>query len=208
MPLLVPEPFGVRPSARAASDVVTVGFAARLEVLKGPLVLLDAWSVLHARFPDAILKVAGAGEDEIAIRERAAALHLGPSCVFSGTYAGLEEKTAFLDSLDLFVLPSFTEGTPNSLIEAMAHGLPVVTTRVGGIPDVVTPNCGLLVPPGDVGALATALARLVADAVLRGRMGHAARKRYEARYTPAVVTPQLLEMYRVVLAAQIPSRDC
>ncbi len=200
VPLIVPEPMRARPPLRSSAEEVIVGFAARFEVQKGPLVLLDAWAALLKRFPHALLRLAGAGEDEAELRARAALPDLARRCAFVSAYADPEGRAAFLAGLDVFVLPSYTEGTPNSVIEAMAHGLPVVATAVGGLPDVVTPECGLLVPPGDVGALAHALGQLVEDADLRSRLGRAARKRYEACYSSAIVTPQLVDAYRAILA--------
>lgn len=73
--------------------------------------------------------------------------------------------------IDVFVLPSLTEGTPNSVIEAMAHAKPVIATAVGGLPDFVTEDVGILVPPGDTAALGWAMARLARDPALRRSMG-------------------------------------
>lgn len=97
--------------------------------------------------------------------------------------------------LDLFALPSLTEGTPNSLVEAMSHGLPVVASAVGGVPDLVTPEVGALVQPGDAASLADKLVTLAADAGLRARMGRAAEWRYAELFLPDVVLPMLLETY-------------
>jgi glycosyltransferase involved in cell wall biosynthesis len=102
-------------------------------------------------------------------------------------------------SLDVFVQPSFADGTPNSIIEAMAHGLPIVASLNGGIPDLVSPELGILVPSGDSGALADALARLAGDPDLRGKMGIVARHRYEELFSPAAVLPVLLDAYRSVM---------
>jgi glycosyltransferase involved in cell wall biosynthesis len=113
-----------------------------------------------------------------------------------------------MQSLDLFVLPSFAEGTPNSVIEAMAAGLPVVATRVGGLPDLVTDQTGILVDPGDAKALARALAQLANDRALRERMGHAARRRYELLFSSQAVMPSLIRTYRQIAGLPaVPSPD-
>src|SRR6185503_21216305 len=96
-----------------------------------------------------------------------------------GHYSDPLGRTAFMDSLDVFVLPSLAEGTPISIIEAMAHGVPVIATDVGGIPDILDANCGVLVPPGDPAALADAMLLLIHDAELRKSMGEAGKRRYE-----------------------------
>src|SRR5207248_1642526 len=93
------------------------------------------------------------------------------ACAFLDPYNAPEDKSAFMYGLDVFVLPTLAEGTPNSIIEAMAHGLPVIASAVGGIPDLITPETGMLVPPGNPQALADAMLLLASDPELRARMG-------------------------------------
>ena len=100
-----------------------------------------------------------------------------------------------MNSLDVFVLPSFAEGTPKSIIEAMAHGVPVIATTVGGIADVVDGESGILVPPGDSAALADAMLLLARDHKRRVAMGAAARLRYEKLFSQRAVLPLMLETY-------------
>lgn len=83
-----------------------------------------------------------------------------------------------------------------SVLEAMAHGLPVVSTPVGGIPDAISDGAeGFLVPPGDVAALAERLRRLLCDEQLRSKMGEAARKKVERYFSAKVVVPQFEALY-------------
>ncbi len=97
----------------------------------------------------------------------------------------------------LYVLPSHNEGLPMSVLEAMAAGLAVVTTRVGGIPELVTDGVdGLLVEPGAPAALADTLSRLIAEPALRLRLMAAGRRRIEQAYSDAVVLPRLRAIYR------------
>ena len=103
-------------------------------------------------------------------------------------------EAAVLDALRPIIDPDFGK----SIVEAMAHGLPIVATAVGGIPDVVTPDVGLLVPPGDAPALAEALRCLATAPGLRAAMGVAARQRYEQIFAPEAVLPILLDTYRRV----------
>jgi glycosyltransferase involved in cell wall biosynthesis len=184
------------------ADGITFGFAARLEQLKGPLVLLDAFAAVLKSFPDARLRVAGTGPQEAEVIAHAESLGVAHRCEFIGAYAGPEERRAFLRSLDVFILPSYTEGTPNSIIEAMSHALPSVASSVGGIPDMLAPDAGILVPPGDAKALGEAMARLATDAGLRAAMGSAARRRYEDLFSAEAVLPVLLEAYRRVSASR------
>ena len=199
LPLITEEGGAAGDLRRRDADGVTFGFAARLEPLKGPALLLEAFALLHRVCPRARLRVAGAGPLRQELSARAESLSIAHLCDFVGAYAGKQEMSAFMRSLDVFVLPSFTEGTPNSIIEAMAHGLPVIASSVGGIPDMISPQSGVLVPAGEVAALAEAMARLAADAGLRDRMGREARRQYETLFSPDAVMPVLLETYRRVL---------
>lgn len=185
-----------------ASGGVTVGFAARIEHLKGPAVLLEAFAAASKERDDLRLRIAGAGSLEQKLAARVEELGLASRCEFVGVYHRPEERKAFMQGLDLFAMPSLTEGTPNSVVEAMSHGLPVVATGVGGVPDVVTSEVGLLVPPNDAAALAGALLRLAGDAGLRARMGAAAARKYEQLFSPEVVLPVLLKTYGRVASAR------
>ena len=86
-----------------------------------------------------------------------------------------------------------------SIVEAMAQGIPVVATAVGGIPDMLGLDAGLLVPVGDVNELASAMTRLAGDPALRASMGRAGRARYEVTYSPEAVLPLLIETYQRLL---------
>lgn len=105
-------------------------------------------------------------------------------------------KEGLMREAVIFVLASTSEGLPMALLEAMAYGLAIVATEVGGVPDVLSDGVdGLLVAPGDPGALAAALSRLAADAELRARLGDAARERAE-RLNADEVTGRLVAIYR------------
>jgi glycosyltransferase involved in cell wall biosynthesis len=100
-----------------------------------------------------------------------------------------------MSSLDVFVLPSLAEGTPNGVIEAMACGVPVIATNVGGIPDILDPECGILIPPRDADALAEAMLKLARNPELRSRMGATAKERCEKLFSPKAVMPLMLQTY-------------
>jgi glycosyltransferase involved in cell wall biosynthesis len=106
-----------------------------------------------------------------------------------------------LEDADVFVLSSRSEGAPLSILEAMAAGLPVVASAVGGVPEIVDDGTtGLLVPPGDAGALAAALERLLADPALRSRLGGAGWERVRERFDLAQLRRSHLELYDRELA--------
>jgi glycosyltransferase involved in cell wall biosynthesis len=117
-----------------------------------------------------------AGNGRIAeIRSKVAAAGLS-GCVVVNDWLGQSERDAALSTSDVYVLPSLNEGLPMGMLEAMSWGLAVVTTPVGGIPEVVIDGLnGLLVPPKDEDALTAAMTRLIEDASLRERLALAAR---------------------------------
>jgi glycosyltransferase involved in cell wall biosynthesis len=128
---------------------------------KGQAHLLDALARLGADGVDVRLEVIGAGEDRAALERRTAELGLGERVSFAGVKSRAEVAEA-MRAAHLFVLPSLYENAPVVLIEAMASGLPAVATRVGGVPEIVDESSGALVAPGDVDALAGALAGMCA----------------------------------------------
>lgn len=175
---------------------ITFGFAARLERGKGPMILVEAFARVRLKLANASLKIAGVGPQGHAVKARARELSVLDACTLLGAYTAPEDRSAFMQGLDVFVLPTLAEGTPNSIIEAMAHGLPVIASAVGGIPDLITAETGILVPPGDATALANAMTTLASNPELRVRMGHKARARYEKLFSPQVVLPMLMDTYR------------
>ena len=187
--------------SKAPSDVhgnITFGFAARMEELKGPMVLMEAFGVAYQQCENICLNIAGDGSQRQKIAARAKTLNVAGRYRYHGVYAHPEERRAFMHRLDVFVMPSFNEGTPNSIVEAMAHGRPIIASDVGGIPDMIGDEAGILVPAGDTKALASAMLRLARDRVLRQRMGNAAQLRYQKLFSPNAVVPLVLETYRRV----------
>ena len=114
------------------------------------------------------------------------------------------DLTTIASAADIAVLTSANEGTPVSLIEAAAAGRPAVATRVGGVPEVVTPDTGLLVPPDDPEAAAAALRRLASDGDLRARLGEAARERALRRYPASRLVADIDSLYGELLARRRP----
>ena len=180
------------------SSGTVFGFAARLEEGKGPLVLFDALAKVNRERPWAVARIAGMGPQLLDVKARARESDLRDACELVGYYSDPRIRSAFLNSLDVFVLPSLAEGTPNGIIEAMAHGIPVIATTVGGIPDIINTDSGILVPPGDAAALADAMATLANDPKRRNEMGAAARERHQKLFAPKVVVPLLLNVYQRV----------
>lgn len=199
IPLIVEKTRTFQSGSQARHPKIVFGFAARLEEGKGPLVLLDALARVNREAQSAITRIAGTGPQSLEVKARVRELALSDVCEFFGNYSDPLGRTAFMDSLDVLVLPSLAEGTPNSIIEAMAQGVPVIATTVGGIPDILDADSGILIPPGDAAALAGAMLLLARDPARRARMGAAARQRYESLFSAKVVVPLLLEAYGRVM---------
>jgi glycosyltransferase involved in cell wall biosynthesis len=177
------EPFTAPPVA-PLPDAPRALFVGVLERYKAFDVLADAWRRVAATVPDAVLQVVGQGTLAPLAKELVDDL---PGRVEWTPSLTAEEVAAALDASTLLVLPSRSEGMGRVVIEAAARARAVVGSRVGGIPDVVVDGeTGLLVPPGDAGALAEALARVVSDPALAERLGASARIRVE----PWLATPE------------------
>ncbi|WP_219416029.1 glycosyltransferase family 4 protein [Pseudonocardia nigra] len=169
------------------APVVTI--VAALRPLKGHEVALRAWPWVRAAFPDAVLLIVGDGPHAAALRAAA-----GEGVVFAGSR---EDVPEILRGSTLALLPSFTEALPTAMIEAAGSGLAAVATTVGGTPETVEHGeTGLLVPPGDVQALADAVITLLADPVRRGEYGRAARKLAEERFDVRRWAQELEKLYR------------
>lgn len=172
----------------------TILFLGRLGRRKGTFDLVRAFAAVKERFPDASLVCAGDGEVD-AVRLDANKLGIGASVACPG-WVSPDAARSFLRDSAVFVLPSYAEGVPMALLEAMAEGLPVVTTPVGGIPQVVQHgDNGLLVEPGDVGGIAAALERLLASEELRRSLGRRAKATIQADYSLARTLAMLQSLY-------------
>jgi glycosyltransferase involved in cell wall biosynthesis len=113
------------------------------------------------------------------------------------------EKDQALASADCLVLPSYAEGLPMAILEAMSYGIPVIATRVGAIPEVITDGReGFLIEPGDVSALADRMLKISGDPELRRQMGQAARRRVEAEYSLDAMVDRIMNVYAEVLGRE------
>jgi glycosyltransferase involved in cell wall biosynthesis len=183
-----------------APDLFVGLTVARLEPNKGLPFLLHALATLDRDRPWRWL-IVGSGGEEARLHALAADLGLGERLVFTG---GMED--ADLHNLyalaHLFVLSSLYEGSSLATLEAMAHGLPVVATHVGGLPDKVVPyRTGLLVPPGDADALAAAIWHIMNDRVEAVQMGRAGAALVDQHFTWPVITAQTLRLFEELRAS-------
>ncbi len=176
-----PQAFGAvaRDGASGALRVLVVG---RLVSGKGYSLLLEALADVVARGRDVTLEIVGEGPAGEALRARARALGVAERVQWLGA-VGQDEIRRHYEEADAFCLPSFAEGVPVVLMEAMAMQLPVVATRIAGIPELIDDGVsGLLVAPARAGELADALDQLAASPELRGQLGRAGREAVMAGY--------------------------
>ena len=161
------------------NQVVAI-YTGRLSVEKGVRELIDAWRQVAARRANCHLLVVGSGPLEAELRAMVAEADLSSRIAFIGH---VQEVLPYYQAADLFVLPSYLEGMSNSLLEAMALGLAIVATRVGGNRDAIAHEVnGLLIPPHEVSPLADNIIRLVDDPGLMRHLGQMARARVVEKY--------------------------
>jgi len=176
-----PARFCVAENNRAQNKVATLGCLAVLEERKGIEFLLDAAAQLQSRGLRVQWLIGGEGSLRAALESKSRALGLARVVRFSGFVAKPEE---FLQSLDIFVMPSLFEGLGVAALEAMAAGKPVVATRVGGLAEsVLDGQTGRLVPPRDGQAIADAVGQILRDPALAQRMGRQGRQRVLEHFT-------------------------
>jgi glycosyltransferase involved in cell wall biosynthesis len=169
---------------------------------KGAHDLVRAWPQVLRRFPGARLVLCGTG-DAAGLRRLAVENGVGDRLELPG-WIELEEKRRRLREATAFVLPSYVEGVPISLLEAMASGLPSVVTPVGGVLDAVSDDVeALIVSPGDVDAIARAVLRLFGSPQRARTMGEAARARVE-EFDIRAFASKLDRIYRRILGEEAP----
>ena len=170
-----------RREAGIPADAPLIGVVARLEPEKGQRYLVEAMPAVLAVVPDARLVVVGEGSELATLRSLARRIGVSGSVSFTGRR---EDVSALTADLTVAVLPSLREAQGISILEAMARRVPVVATAVGGIPEVITSGTdGLLVPPADPAALASAIVSLLTDRSLRDRIGEAGYRTVADRFS-------------------------
>jgi len=206
--------YGLKPKLRQGLDLrqeygippraPLIGTIGRLSRQKGHLHLLRAMALVRDRLPQARLLLVGHDDQGLRPRleEEVERLGLGGRVILTGFR---DEVPDIMAALDLFCLPSLWEGFGLVLLEAMAEARPVVASRVGSIPEVVLEGeTGLLVPPGDEAALASALLSLLEDQARSGAMGRAGRERQERLFSREAMVRATEDLYDDLLAGGGP----
>jgi len=177
----------IRSELGLAADIPLVGVVGRLDPIKDHPTLFRAFEAVRTVLPEARLLVVGDGPERKRLESRA-----GDGVIFLGNRSDVPE---ILRALDLFVLPSLNEGISNTILEAMATGIPVVATRMGGNPELVEDNhTGILVRPSDPSALSNAILHYLENPDLIRRHGEAGRVRVNKSFS----IPSMVRSYEAV----------
>jgi glycosyltransferase involved in cell wall biosynthesis len=183
----------------ATPPLRVVGAAGRLSPEKGFDVLIEAAAQIIPQDPSLGIVIFGAGPLRKRLQSQIAAHGLDDRIVLAGFRNDVHR---YLPFCDLFVLPSFTEGMPNVVLEAMAAGVPVVATAVGGTPELVVDDVtGYLVPPGDADALARRMGDVLSSAESARAMGQQGRERVQTCYTFAEQSRKYQELFASLCGA-------
>jgi len=183
--------------ALASDGHKVVGMVARLDLQKGFEYLLRAVRELCVAFRELKVVIVGEGPDRKAIEDMIQQCGLQSKVVLAGQHSDMPGVYA---AMDIFVLPSLNEGLPMTILEAMAASKPVIATRVGAIPSLIKDgDTGLLVDPRDADGLRDAIANLLSDSELCGRLGAAGHEWVSQNYTSEVMALKYRQMYEEVL---------
>jgi len=179
-------------------EVFVYGTVGRLAETKGQRILLEAFVRVYEKYPKSWLILAGKGRLESELRSLAVELNIHERVLFLGYRT---DVPVVLRACDVFVLPSIAEGLPGALLEAMATGVPVIASRVGGVPEILnSPDAGTMVSPSSVDELANAMERLYnMDEVERNDIGKALRERVRVEFTKEKMISAMTREYLAVM---------
>jgi glycosyltransferase involved in cell wall biosynthesis len=191
---------------RHNDDSPRVLYVGRLEARKGYDTLLTAASLVLKKFPQTEFWFAGHGELESA-RAQAQALGIDSQVHLLGWITGSALEQIY-DDMDVFCLPSHSEGVPMSMLEAMSHALPVICTAVGGVPDIIVDGeNGLLVTPGNPEAVAMGILRLLRNPKMAESVGRSGYKTVRERCSLDAVGAQMSAIYKELASPAARARD-
>lgn len=181
-------------------------YAGTLNARKGYADMIKAFSTIAAHYPEWKIVFAGNGEIEKG-KALARQYHIDQQTVFLGWVDGKQKDKAFKESL-IFCLPSYAEGFPMAVLDAWSYGLAVVTTPVGGIPDIAVDRSNLLLfTPGDTQTLARNFEQLIADSSLYKTLAEEGKKLASTRFNLATVNKQVEDLYTALLSPQTIHRQ-
>jgi len=183
---------------RAEARPMVIGVIGRLSPEKGVDLALDVHREVIRQFPTSQLLIVGEGPERMTLERHGERLGIGRSVSWLGYR---EDVSEIYRRLTLLLIPSRSEGLPNVALEAMGHGVPVVATSVGGIPELVTDGeNGLLARPDNTGELAQKVLSILKDPSLQRRLGQRARQQMASRFSLEIRVRALAGIYRRVLS--------
>lgn len=186
----------IRAELGLPAESLVIGTVGRMVPVKNHALLLDAFQLVAARVPTAHLLICGDGLLRQVTEARAEELGLAERVTFTGLRRDVPRVLA---ALDVFCLSSDSEGLPLAILEALAAGLPVVATAVGGVPELITEAVGRLAPPAEPGPLADELVELLGDEGLRAQLSQTAREVVARSYSIEAMVARYVELYQQAL---------
>ncbi len=185
-------------------DRILVGMVSRLLLEKGTEQFVRAAKQVLEVYPDTLFTLVGDGPHGPALQALSRELGMENNIIFTGQR---RDMPGIFASLDIFALPSFNEGMPLVILEAMASKLPVVATKIAGIPELVLhEQTGLLIEAGDTAALRDSILRLIADRALRMKFGAHGQERVQQFYSREVMSRNYLRLYENLLQTRVEPR--
>jgi glycosyltransferase involved in cell wall biosynthesis len=179
-------------------NLIVLGTVSRLDPIKNQEMLLNAFKIVKSHYPNTVLLFVGDGPSKTKLIRLAKSLNLYESVIFTGYKLNTHE---YIHIMEVFLLPSLSEGTSMTLLEAMSLSKPCVVTAVGGNPEIMIDHrTGFVVPNNDVTSFSNAIIKLIEDDVLRKDMGSACRQRYESLFTNTKMINQYTNLYREILS--------
>jgi glycosyltransferase involved in cell wall biosynthesis len=187
---------------KSVDNKITLLFLSRFAAGKGLMELLDAFNSIRIRHPEVSLHLVGDGSEKLAVEKKISALNLKENVTLPGYIHGKEKAQELVDA-DIFILPSYSEGCPVALLEAMAAGLPIIATNVGGIPDIITDGeNGVLLTSHTPDAIENGINKMLENKINRQKIGMLNKKIAWENYESKVATPKLEKIYKKIVTLE------
>lgn len=194
----------VRQTLHIPAAAPLIGAVGRLTPAKGFDILLQSFSEVHRQIPDARLLLVGDGTLRSRLEKLTRQLNLAENVIFTGAR---NDVPHILKTLDIFILSSLWEGLPNTILEAMAAGVPVIATTVGGVPEVIThQENGWLIPPNNTAALTNAIIYLLRHPAERYRLSTNGQMRVKTAFDAERAAQQTFRLYQTLIDRKYSSR--
>jgi glycosyltransferase involved in cell wall biosynthesis len=185
-----------RRSLKMENTYPVIGVVGRLGPEKGQIVFLKAFQYVLREFPHATALIIGDGQERRSLVDVCGKTNITNNVIFTGHVNNIAD---YFQIMDLLVIPSFSEGFPNVLLESMILGIPVIATSVGGIPEIVNSQNGVLIPAGDHDRMGREIVRLLSDRAQMNLLANNARDSISASFSPERRAEKIVELYHTML---------